>query len=110
MDLGKYHLLMRQLVSQGDPRLDLRARLVAAAGPRPSRELQLALIELARGVLAETIRTADKGALPSIADAHDRLSRLGGQAPTYNFDPAILLHEIGNLLAGAAPIRETANG
>ncbi len=48
--------------------------------------------------------------LPGIIEAHGELSRLAGQATTYNFDPGLLVMEIGTLLASAAPPREPAHG
>jgi DNA polymerase III subunit delta' len=38
-------------------------------------------------------------ALPVIADTHTELSILAAQAPTYNYDPGLLIMEIGGLLA-----------
>ena len=45
-----------------------------------------------------------------IIDAHEQLSKLAVLAPTYNFDPGLLVMEIGTLLASAAPPRERAHG
>ena len=61
-----------------------------------------------RAVLAREMRMAPRGRLPAIIEAHAELNRLAGQAPTYNFDPGLLVMEIGSLLASAAAPRETA--
>jgi len=42
-------------------------------------------------------------------EAHARIVRLAGQAPTYNFDANLLVMEIGHLLAMAALPREAAS-
>jgi len=41
-------------------------------------------------------------------EAHAALAQLAAQAPTYNFEPALLLLEIGGLLASVARTRENA--
>lgn len=100
--------LMHRILHEGDASFELRGSLAEAMGGRPSRERQLAAIDLARSVLAEEMRTAELSRLPGIIDAHAELNRLAGQAPTYNFDPGLLVMEIGTLLASAAAPRETA--
>lgn len=107
-DLGKVHDLFTRLLESGDPDFAQRADLSAALGQRPSRERQLAAIEAARMVLVEHLRGADTATRLRIADAHAALVRLAGQAPTYNFDPALLMLEIGGLLAGVGRTRESA--
>lgn len=107
-DLGKVHDLFARLLESGDPEFSYRAELSAALGQRPSRERQLAAIEAARIVLVEHLREADDARRLVIADAHAGLVRLAGQATTYNFDPALLLLEIGGLLAGVGRSREGA--
>ncbi|GAA5058322.1 DNA polymerase III subunit delta' [Erythrobacter westpacificensis] len=110
LDLGKIHTLMKQVVEQGDPDFALRGRLASAMGQRPSREKQLAAIELARAVVADQMRVVTPGQIPAMVDTHGELVRLAGQAPTYNFDPGLLVMEIGTLLAGLAGSRTPANG
>ncbi|WP_120078546.1 DNA polymerase III subunit delta' [Aurantiacibacter odishensis] len=110
LDLGKIHTLMKQVVEQGDPDFVLRGRLAGAMGQRPSREKQLAAIELARAVVADQMRSVTPSQIPAMVDTHGELVRLAGQAPTYNFDPGLLVMEIGTLLAGLAGSRTPANG
>ncbi|WP_338244858.1 AAA family ATPase [Aurantiacibacter hainanensis] len=110
LDLGKIHTLMRQVVDQGDPDFALRGRLAGAMGARPSREKQLAAIELARAVVADRMRGVVPGDIPAMVETHGALVRLAGQAPTYNFDPGLLVMEIGTLLANLAGSRTPANG
>ena len=111
LDLGKIHALMQQVVEQGDPDFALRGRLAGAMGARPSREKQLAAIELARAVVADRMRGVSHAQIPAMVEAHGELVRLAGQAPTYNFDPGLLVMEIGTLLANARRLLGTpANG
>ena len=105
LDLGEAHSIMRRLVEQGDPDLRLRASLASALGARPSREKQLATLELARSVVAGRRMTAQKAELPQLVDTYQALVRLGAQAPTYNFDTGLLLLEIGTLLATSGSSR-----
>ena len=107
-DLGAAHAVMRQLISSGDGDFALRTRLSSAFGQRPDRERQLAAIEAARRVLVNALADGDMMARLRIADAYEKLVVLAAQAPTYNFDPTLLLMEIGGLLASAAPTREKA--
>jgi len=110
LGLGPAYGLMQRLVRDGDPDFVLRGALAAAAGTRPSREFQLAAIELALSVVAEAMREARRAALPAIIGAHEELGQLTAQAPTYNFDSGLLMMEIGSLLANAAGLREPAHG
>jgi DNA polymerase-3 subunit delta' len=108
--LGPLHALMRRIVAEGDPGFELRGELAAAMGARPDRERQLAALELARGVIADALTRAGPGGIPGIVEAHAELVRLSVQAPTYNFDPGLLVMEIGGLLARAAGSTEPAHG
>lgn len=108
-DLGAIDMLMRQIVSSGDTDFILRGRLADVIGARPDRDRIKAVLDLARAVLAREIDGASRRNLPAIIDAHSGLVTLTGQAPTYNFDPGLLVMEIGGLLASAAPPRERAN-
>lgn len=110
LDLGKIHTLMRQVVERGDPDFSLRGRLAGAMGVRPSREKQLAAIELARAVVADRMHGVAPSEIPAVVETHGELVRLAGQAPTYNFDPGLLVMEIGTLLANLAGSRTPANG
>lgn len=109
-DLGTLHDLMLRITVEGDDQFLLRGALAEAIGGRPDRERMAASIDLARAVLAERLPQAERRALPAIIDAHEELNRLAAQAPTYNFDPGLLVMEIGTLLASAARPREAANG
>jgi len=108
LDLAPLHRAMTRILTEGDDDLSLRGVLADAFGPRPSRERQLAALDLARSVLAQEMRAADRSRLPGIIEAHGELSRLSAQAPTYNFDSGLLAMAIGGLLASAAMPRETA--
>lgn len=105
-DLGALFGLMQDIIAHGDPDFMLRGRLTAAIGTRPNRERIQATLDLARSVTSGAIGSASRGDYPAIVDAHAELVRLTGQAPTYNFDPGLLIAEIGSLLASAAPNRE----
>ena len=100
--------LMRRIVAEGDADFELRGTLADAIGARPSRERQLAAIDLARTVVGQEMRAATRVRLPGIIDAYGALGRLAAQAPTYNFDAGLLAIEIGSLLASAAMNREAA--
>lgn len=109
-NLAPLHRLMQRILREGDEAFELRGALAEAMGARPSRERQLAAIDLARTVIAQEMRHVEKPHIPAIADAHGNLTRLAAQAPTYNFDPGLLVMEIGTLLAAAARPRDPAHG
>ncbi len=106
-DLGKAWQIMRQIVAGGDPDLALRSALAAAIGGRPDRERQMAALTAARMVLVDAMGQAKAPA--ALADAHAALVALAREAPTYNYDPGLLMLEIGALLAGVARTREGVN-
>lgn len=101
-NLAPAHALMRRLVEEGDRSLALRGALSAELGAKPGRARLAAVLELARAVLAGRLRDAPRGQQARIIAAHTELTRLSGQAPTYNFDTGLLAMEIGGLLAGVA--------
>ena len=107
-DLAPLHDLMQRIVREGDPTFALRGLLAAEVGARPARERLAAALDLARATLAEDLASADRTRQLRIIDAHAAITRLAGQAPTYNFDPGLLVMEIGGLLASAAIPREAA--
>lgn len=107
-DLAGLHRLMQRIVGEGDSQFILRGALAEEIGMRPNRERLLAVLELARAVLAGQLAGADRVRIGRVIEAHAELSRLSGQAPIYNFDPALLVMEIGTLLASTAPDREAA--
>ena len=110
MDLAKLHRLMAVIAQEGDPTFARRGLLAEAMGHRPDRKRQLAAIDLARAVVAARMRDTAREDLATLADTHAELVRLGAQAPTYNFDPGLLVLEIGGLLARIAVPREPAHG
>ncbi|OYU37387.1 DNA polymerase III subunit delta' [Novosphingobium sp. PASSN1] len=107
-ELGGAWQLMTRIVTEGDGDLALRGELSTALGMRPDRERLLAAIEVARRVLVSALARCDDGARLRIVEAHAALAQLAAQAPTYNFEPALLLLEIGGLLASVARTRENA--
>lgn len=109
-ELGGVAQAMRSLVAQGDPGFDLRGRLAAAVGARPDRERMRAVIELARTTLARALPDARPEQQSALIEAHADLVKLAAQAPTYNFDPGLLVGEIASLLARAAGASEPAHG
>ena len=107
-DLGRVHALMLRILREGDGDLDLRSALADEIGARPDRERQVAVADLARAVLAGELAGAGRERQGRIITAHGAIVRLGSQIPTFNFDPGLLVMEIGALLASAAMPRETA--
>jgi DNA polymerase-3 subunit delta' len=105
-DLGTIHELMVRLLADSDERFVLRGALADAMGARPARERVLAVLDLARAELAMSLTNSPRERQMRIIDAHGELVRLSTQAPTYNFDPGLLIMEIGGLLASAAMPRE----
>ena len=107
-NLGAAWRIMQRLTQEGDPDFALRAELSQSLGQRPDRERQLAAIEAARMVLVNALGSAGEAARLRIVEAHAAVVGIAAQAPTYNFDPALLLIEIGALLASVAGTREGA--
>lgn len=105
-DLKRLHELMRQILRDGDRDFVLRGALAGEIGTRPARDRLLAAIELARFELSGTLATSDPARQARIITSHTQLVRLSAQAPTYNFDPGLLIMEIGGLLAAAALPRD----
>jgi len=105
LDLGAIHILMQQIAAQGDPDFGLRGRMAGAMGARPTREKQLAAIELARAVVAERMQGVSHADIPAMVETHSELVRLSAQAPTANFDPGLLIMEVGTLLSSLAASR-----
>jgi len=108
LELGGAWQIMARLVTEGDPDLALRGELSTALGMRPDRERLMAAIEVARRVLVAAMARSDDATRLRIVEVHAALATLAGQAPTYNFEPALLLLEIGGLLASVARTRENA--
>lgn len=110
LDLGALHRLMLEIATKGDPGFVLRGRLADAMGARPDRQRQIAVVELARAVVAGAMEQIDTAAIPALVETHADLARLTTQVPTYNFDPGLLVLEIGTLLTRLAHPREAAHG
>ncbi|WP_128892628.1 DNA polymerase III subunit delta' [Erythrobacter sp. HKB08] len=108
-DLGRFLDPMRLLLENGDPDFALRGKLTEAVGARPKRETLEAVIDLARSLLLAQVAEADRASQGRMIDAHAKLVELSGQVATYNFDPGLLVAQIGTLLASAAPASERAN-
>ena len=108
-DLGKLDALMRRIVAEGDPQFTLRGTLAEEIGARPDRARIAATLDLARANLAQMAGRVPKDRLPAIVEAHSELVRLTGQAPTYNFDPGLLVMQIGGLLASAGASSQRAD-
>lgn len=107
-DLANLHAVMQRLMAEGDDHFELRGTLAEEIGARPTRERQAAAIDLARAVVAAELGQGSRARQERIIAAHGELVRIAAQAPTYNFDPALLVMEIGALLASLAMPRETA--
>lgn len=105
-DLGRAQAIFEKLIERGDPDLSLRAALSGAIGARPDRERISAAIEAARMTVVRALEHVDDAGKRRLAESHARLVKLAGDAPIYNYDPAMLMLEIGSLLASAGPTRE----
>ncbi|MBT0671382.1 DNA polymerase III subunit delta' [Novosphingobium profundi] len=108
-DLGGLHNLMAQILAEGDRDYALRGQMAREMGQRPTRERQLAAIELARAVLLAQITATNSRQQLVMIEAYQTLSQLLVRAPTYNFDPGVLIMEIGGLLASSAMPRERSH-
>lgn len=107
-DLARLYDLMRRILNQGDGDFVLRGALADAMGARPAREKLLATLDLARAVLGGQLTGGSRERQLRVIEAYGALTRLAAQAPTYNYDPGLLVMEIGGLLASAAMPREAA--
>ncbi len=110
MDLGKAALTMESLVSRGDPSFAERTALVAAVGPRPDRERLNAILDIARSLLADRMSDTDRSHFAKLHAAHADCVKLSGEVATYNYDPGLIVMEIGTLLANAAPLSDRVHG
>lgn len=108
-DLGPLDTLMRRIAAEGDPHFALRGKLAETIGARPDRARIAAALDLARASLARMAHDAPRAQLRGIVEAHAELVKLAGQAPTYNFDPGLLVMQIGGLLASAGAASHRAD-
>ena len=107
-DLAKLHQVMLRLIAEGDEHFALRGALAEEIGARPGRERQQAAVDLARAVVVGELGKGNAARNQAVIRVHGDLVRLAGQLPTYNFDPALVVMEIGALLASLAMPREAA--
>lgn len=107
-DLAKLHQIMLRLISEGDEHFALRGVLAEEIGARPDRERQQAAVDLARAVVVGELGKGSAARNQAVIHVHGDLVRLSGQLPIYNFDPALVVMEIGALLASLAMPREAA--
>ncbi len=105
-DLAPLHQLMQRIIREGDENFAHRGALAEEIGGKPDRTRIQATLDLARAVLAADLCAAPRSRQQRIIAAHGDVVRLAGQAPTFNFDPGLLVMEIGSLLASAAMPRE----
>ncbi len=109
LGLGDIAVIMRRILDEGDDAFALRGDMIAAAGQRPSREKLRAILDLARVIAAEDMGEVDPAKRSGRINAHGELVKLTSEMPTFNYDPGLLLMEIGTLLAKAARASERAN-
>lgn len=107
-DLGKLHQIMLRLISEGDEHFALRGALAEEIGGRPDRERQQAAVDLARAVVVGELGKGNVARNQAVIQVHGDLVRLSGQLLTYNFDPVLVVMEIGALLASLTMPREAA--
>ena len=105
-ELGSLHRLMQRIMREGDREFTLRGSLADEVGARPDRRRMAATLDLARATLAEDLATAPRERQLRIIEAHGAIVRLAAQATTFNYDPGLLVMEIGGLLASAAMPKE----
>lgn len=112
LQLGTVAQVMQRIVHDAGAgaAASLQAALVEVIGQRPDRERIRAVLDLARSTLAQALPDAKPGEIPGLIEAHGALVELTAQAPTYNFDPGLLVGEIASLLARAAGASEPAHG
>lgn len=109
-DLGPMHTIMRDIASRGDAGFVLRGKLADAMGARPDLPRQVAVVELARSVANSELPAVRRASIPALTRLHDDLARLSGEVTRYNYDPGLLVMEIGTLLASLAASRDAAHG
>lgn len=109
-DLAPVAVLMHNIATTGDQDFRLRGSLAEVIGTRPDRERLRAILDLSRAMLSARLsdedQIADAATVSRMIEAHSALVRLGNEAPTFNYDPAMLIMEIGTLLASASPHRK----
>lgn len=110
-DLAPIARVIEALLTGGDANFAGRGELARLIGPRADRDRMQAVFDLAQGLVARAARKATDGhQRERLIDAHGALVSLAAEAPTANFDPAMLPFEIGSLLVAAAPASEPVHG
>ena len=110
-DLAPIARVMAALIAGGDDGATGRGELARLIGPRADRERVQAVLDLAQSLVAHAARIGeDPQVRARLIEAHGALVALAAEAPTANFDPSMLPHEIGSLLVAAAPASEPAHG
>jgi DNA polymerase-3 subunit delta' len=110
-DLAPIARTISALLAGGDSGMTGRGELARLIGPRADRERMQAVLDLAQSLAARAARTAEDPLRRSrLIETHAALVALAAEAPTANFDPAMLPFEIGSLLVAAAAASEPAHG
>jgi DNA polymerase-3 subunit delta' len=110
-DLAPIARVIAGLLAAGDSGMTGRGELARLMTPRASRERVQAVLDLAQSLAARAARAAeDPRCRARLIETHAALVSLAAEAPTANFDPAMLPFEIGTLLVAAAPASEPAHG
>ncbi|MEZ5744562.1 MAG: DNA polymerase III subunit delta' [Sphingomonadaceae bacterium] len=105
--LAVLHDLMVRILREGDRNFELRGELAKEMGTRPratNRRLRWSL----RGPRSPPNCRSGRNGQLRIIEAHGALTKLSAQMPIYNFDPGLLVMEIGGLLASVMSPREAA--
>jgi DNA polymerase III subunit delta' len=110
-NLAPVAALIEQMLTSPDVSFATRGELSKLIGARADRERIQAVLELAQAITARLARAASEpDQRIRMVDTHAALVKLAAEAPTYNFDPAMLTFEIGGLLVAAAQASEPAHG
>ena len=110
-DLAALARQIETLLAGGEDGFAQRGELVRLIGPRADRERMQAILDLAQALTARAARqTDDPYRRDRLIDCHHALGAIAAEAPTANFDPGMLVFEIGSLLVAAAPASEPAHG
>ena len=110
-NLAPVATLIEQMLTSSDSGFASRGELSKLIGTRADRERIQAVLELAQAVTARLAREAVRpDRRIRLIDTHAALVKLAGEAPTYNFDTAMLTFEIGGLLVASAQASEPAYG
>ncbi len=110
-NLAPLAAVIERLLSDGDTGMSRRGELASLIGMRAARERWQSVFELAQSICARLARTCDDPIQRArLIETHGKLVKLAAQAPTYNFDPAMLTFEFGGLLVAASTASERVHG